>query len=45
MGLAKTAEEACAFLIGASIAGAGWGLSAIAVVAAYGGKSALQKKL
>lgn len=42
MGLAKTAEAAIGALIGI-MPGAGWGLSAISVVAAYGGKSALEK--
>ncbi len=39
---AKTAEAAILFLIGAKINGVGWGLSAIGVAAAYGGKSALE---
>lgn len=42
LGLAKTAEAAIGALIGI-MPGAGWGLSAISVVAAYGGKSALEK--
>lgn len=46
LALAKTAGAACAFLIGASMAGAGWGFLAVAVVrifVAYGGKSDFEK--
>lgn len=39
---AKTAEAAVGALI-SFIPGAGWGLSAVSVVVAYGGKSALEK--
>lgn len=39
---AKTADAAIRFLIGA-IPGCGWGLSAIAVASAYGGRSSLEK--